>query len=78
MLVHINDAPDKPADEQIDSERLLPGEGIIDLKGMLDSLRQIGYDSFVSVETFSKELPLLAPGVVAAKTKAAVDRVLAL
>jgi len=78
VLVHINDAPAKPADEQIDSERLLPGEGIIDLKGMLDSLRQIGYDSFVSVETFSKELPLLAPGVVAAKTKAAVDRVLAL
>jgi len=76
VLVHINDAPDKPADEQIDSERLLPGEGIIDLQGMLDSLRRIGYDSFVSVETFSKELPLLPPGEVAGRTKAALDRVL--
>lgn len=76
ILVHINDAPNKPADEQIDSERLLPGEGIIDLKTMLTSLKQIGYDSFVSVETFSKELPLLPPAEVALKTKAAVDRVI--
>ncbi len=26
--VHINDAPDRPRDEQIDMERLLPGEGV--------------------------------------------------
>ncbi|MDB4867987.1 MAG: hypothetical protein JWR03_2320 [Cohnella sp.] len=77
VLVHLNDAPDKPADEQIDDQRLLPGEGIIDLKTMLNSLQQIGYDSFVSIETFSKELPLLPPAVVASMTKVAVDRVLA-
>ncbi|MEK3911582.1 sugar phosphate isomerase/epimerase [Paenibacillus sp. FSL H7-0331] len=77
VLVHINDAPDKPKDQQIDNERLLPGEGIIDLKVMLTSLQQIGYDSFISVETFSKELPLLPPVEVALKTKSAVDRVIA-
>ncbi|HTG71161.1 MAG TPA: sugar phosphate isomerase/epimerase family protein [Candidatus Udaeobacter sp.] len=76
VLVHINDAPNKAADEQIDNERLLPGEGIIDLQGMLRSLRQIGYDSFVSVETFSEELPLMHPFESAYLTKTALDRVL--
>jgi sugar phosphate isomerase/epimerase len=77
VLVHIDDAPDKPVDEQIDNERLLPGEGIIDLKTMLNSLKQIGYESYISVETFSKELPLLPPDEVAIKTMASVNRVLA-
>jgi sugar phosphate isomerase/epimerase len=40
VLVHINDAYDLPIDEHIDTQRLLPGEGIIDLKGMLGALRQ--------------------------------------
>jgi len=77
VFVHINDAPDRPIDEQIDNERLLPGEGIIDLAGMLKALRQIGYDSYVSVETFSEELPKLPPSDVTLRTKRAVDRVLA-
>lgn len=73
--VHINDAPDKPADEQIDNQRLLPGEGIIDLKGMLHALKDIGYSGYAAVETFSDELPLLGAKEAAVKTKEAVDRV---
>ncbi|MBB6730682.1 sugar phosphate isomerase/epimerase family protein [Cohnella zeiphila] len=76
VLVHLNDAPDKPADEQIDGQRLLPGEGIIDLHGMLSALKEIGYDSFVSVETFSDSLPLLGSREAAVRTKKALDRVL--
>ncbi|WP_274652093.1 sugar phosphate isomerase/epimerase family protein [Paenibacillus humicola] len=76
VLVHINDAPDKPADEQIDNQRLLPGEGIIDLPGMLSALREIGYDSYVSVETFSDSLPLLGSKEAAQRTKSALDPVL--
>jgi sugar phosphate isomerase/epimerase len=76
VLVHINDAPNKPADEQIDDQRLLPGEGIIDLSGMLTALRKIGYDSYLSIETFSDELPLLGAEQAALKTKQAVDQVL--
>lgn len=76
VLVHINDAPAKPADEQIDNQRLLPGEGVIDLSGMLTALGKIGYDSYLSVETFSDELPLLGAEKAALKTKQAVDRVL--
>lgn len=77
VLVHINDAPDKPADEQIDDQRLLPGEGIIDLRGMLIALRQVGYDSYLSVETFSDELPRLGSKEAAIRTKRAIDNVLA-
>lgn len=59
--VHINDAPDRPRDEQIDMERLLPGEGVIDLAGFLGALRQIGYEDYMGVETFSAELKALTP-----------------
>jgi len=76
VLVHINDAPDLPKDEQIDNQRLLPGEGVIDLQGMLSALQIIGYNSYVSVETFSVEIPLLGAHEAALKTKHAVDRVL--
>lgn len=54
--VHINDAPDRPRDEQIDGERLLPGEGIIDLQAFLAALDSAGYDGFMGVETFSEKL----------------------
>ncbi len=57
--VHINDAPDKPRDEQMDGERLLPGEGVIDLAAFLGALKQIGYAGPVAVETFSRTLPEL-------------------
>lgn len=77
VLVHINDAPDKPVDEQIDNQRLLPGEGVIDLNGMLDALRRIGYDSYVSAEVFSDTLPLLGPEEAAKKTKEAMERAFA-
>jgi sugar phosphate isomerase/epimerase len=76
VLVHINDAPDKPAEQQIDSERLLPGEGIIDLHGMLSALKAIGYDSYLSIETFSDTLPLLGSKAAAVQAKRALDRVL--
>ena len=77
VLVHINDAPPAPADEQIDDQRLLPGEGIIDLNGMLSALEEVGYDSYLSIETFSDSLPLLGSREAARRAKHALDRVLA-
>ncbi len=68
--VHINDAPDKPRDEQMDMERLLPGEGVIDLVGFVGALRRIGYGDYLSTETFSKELPTLPPDESAARAMA--------
>ena len=76
--VHLNDAPDKPRDEQIDMERLLPGEGIIDLKAFLTALKTVGYPDYMGIETFSKELPQLPAEEAATKAKKAADSVLAL
>ncbi len=75
--VHINDAPDKPRDEQIDGQRLLPGEGIIDLQGFLGALKAAGYADFMGVETFSDELKALPVEAAAARARAAGDNVLA-
>lgn len=74
--VHINDAPDKPRDEQMDGERLLPGEGVIDLHAFLGALKRIGYEGPVAVETFGKELPALGFDEAARRTAAAVRSVM--
>ena len=76
--VHLNDAPDKPRDEQIDMERLLPGEGIIDLQAFLTALKNVGYQDYMGLETFGSRLPALPPEEAAREAKEAADRVLAL
>lgn len=73
----MNDAPDRPRDEQVDGERLLPGQGIIDLKGSLGALRRLRYTGAVSVETFDTELRKLPMAEAARRAKAALDKVLA-
>lgn len=74
--VHINDAPDRPVAEQMDFERLLPGEGVIDLTAFLSALQRIGYSGPVSVETFSQELGKLPAEEAAVRASAAVRGVL--
>ena len=74
--VHINDAPNIARDEQIDSVRLLPGEsGVIDIKGFLQTLKALGYDGPVAVETFSDDLKALPPQEAARLAGAAVQKV---
>lgn len=54
VYVHVNDAPRGVAVEaMIDSKRCLPGAtGVIDLKGFLKALHEIGYDGPVTPEPF--------------------------
>ena len=59
--VHINDARPGPIDELLDRERLLPGDGVIDLVAFLKALKTVGYDGPVSVETFDDELEKIGP-----------------
>lgn len=75
--VHLNDAPDKPKDEQIDSQRLLPGTGIIDTRGFLGVLKRIGYRGPLSVEVFNADLKKLLLADAAKQAKTATDKVLA-
>ena len=55
--VHLNDMPDKPADlTHKDSDRVLPGEGVLDLRGIIGALEGGGYDGYFSIELFNEEL----------------------
>ncbi|MGC8785537.1 MAG: sugar phosphate isomerase/epimerase family protein [Armatimonadota bacterium] len=73
--VHINDAPNKPPKEQIDFQRLLPGEGVIDLVGFLRALKRVGYDGGIAIEVFNEDLKAMAPDEAVAKAKQAYDAV---
>jgi sugar phosphate isomerase/epimerase len=61
VVVHFDDAPDLPPDKIRDNQRLLPGEGIIDLTGFLRALDKIGYEDSLSVEVFGRGLKEMPP-----------------
>lgn len=75
--VHVNDAPDKPVAEQMDNQRLLPGEGVIDLKGFLGALKQLGYKDFLSVEVLGPRPKEFEPREAARRSLEGLNRVLA-
>lgn len=81
VYVHVNDAPlGREVDEQEDHTRDLPlATGVIDLKGFMAALREIGYDGPVVCEPFKKDLPDLPDDAARLKLVGeAMDRVLAL
>jgi sugar phosphate isomerase/epimerase len=54
---HFNDAPPQPAAYlQGDADRVMPGDGCVDLKRYVALLKQVGYDRFVSLELFREDL----------------------
>lgn len=59
--VHFDDAPNLPPDQIRDNERLLPGEGVINLVGFLQALKKIGYNDALSVEVFGRNLKSYTP-----------------
>jgi sugar phosphate isomerase/epimerase len=80
VACHLNDAPaDTPKDEQKDGIRDLPcATGVIDLKGFLGGLLQIGYDGPVCAEPFSKALRAMPPEQALTTTAAAMKKAFAL
>jgi sugar phosphate isomerase/epimerase len=52
--VHFNDAQNLPPEQIRDDHRLLPGEGVINLVGLLKALQTIGYSDALSVEVFNR------------------------
>jgi sugar phosphate isomerase/epimerase len=52
--VHFNDSPNLPPEQIHDNQRLLPGEGVINLTGFLQALQGIGYNGALSVEVFGR------------------------
>lgn len=76
VYVHINDT-DRPPAEAIDNERLLPGEGRIDLRTFLAYLAQGGYDGPLSLEILRREPPTEPPLAVAQRAYANLTRLIA-
>jgi sugar phosphate isomerase/epimerase len=55
--VHLNDMPDIPADlAHRDFDRVLPGEGVLDLPEIIAALEKSGYEGYFSIEMFSAKL----------------------
>jgi sugar phosphate isomerase/epimerase len=59
--VHFDDAPNLPPEQIRDNERLMPGEGVINLVGFLQALKTIGYTDALSVEVFGRGLKTMTP-----------------
>jgi len=55
-ISHFNDTPDTPPrEEQHDHNRVMPGEGHLDLARYCALLREIGYDGWLSLELFNEQ-----------------------
>lgn len=72
--VHINDAYDIPPENLLDNNRLHPGEGVIDLLGIIDSLRHIGYNGVVAQEVLTPESPQESAEQLLIRSKAGFDK----
>jgi 2-keto-myo-inositol isomerase len=56
-ISHFNDSPAEPAASvQEDSDRVMPGDGVVDLKFYCDQLASIGYNGYLSLELFREDL----------------------
>ncbi len=56
-ICHFDDAPaDPPPPDQHDPDRVMPGDGIIDLNRFVSLLMQVGYDRWISLELFREDL----------------------
>jgi 2-keto-myo-inositol isomerase len=76
FVVHINDSEDLPKRELQDSHRLYPGEGVIPLREIFVSLKEIQYDGPVSIEMFRPEYWSQPPEEVAKKGIEAIRKFL--
>jgi 2-keto-myo-inositol isomerase len=75
-LVHLNDAPAKPPREIEDADRVLPGEGVINLKALIRELRAGKYGGPWSLETFNPDYWAQDPEDIARRGYAAIDALL--
>lgn len=62
-VVHVQlaDAPDLAPEKILDNERLMPGEGVVNLTGFLQALKKIGYADGISPEVFGRGLKDMPP-----------------
>ena len=76
-VFHMNDYPEnKPREEQVDADRVYPGDGIAPMHQILTDLKNMGGEKILSLELFNRayweEDPLLVAGTGLAKMKSLV------
>jgi sugar phosphate isomerase/epimerase len=79
-ILQLDDAALEPADDllvETMTARLLPGEGVADIQGLLDALDEMGASPLVVSEVFSTSLSALEPAENARRQYAAVQAVFA-
>lgn len=59
--VHVSDAAAQPPADVRDNQRLMPGEGVIDLRGFFQALKKIGYTDGVSPEPLGRVSADMSP-----------------
>jgi 2-keto-myo-inositol isomerase len=75
--VQVSDVSGMPRELAGDRDRILPGEGDFQIAPILDHLRGLGYDGFVSLELLNPQLWQIPAGRVADLGFQAVQRLLA-
>jgi 4-hydroxyphenylpyruvate dioxygenase len=75
-FVQLSDVIGIPRELAGDGDRILPGEGDFQLKPIVEHLRTIGYDGWVSLELFNAMLWQLKPAQVAELGLASLERLL--
>jgi sugar phosphate isomerase/epimerase len=61
-----------PPEQIHDNQRLLPGEGVINLTGFLQALHRIQYDDALSVEVFGRTKDMTPEAAAKAGLKSAL------
>ena len=56
FLVHLDDMEDVPREIIKDSHRVIPGEGVLPVKKIIDLLQKKGYTGYYSLELFNETL----------------------
>ena len=74
--VQVCDVAGVPRELMTDSDRIFPGEGDFDLAPLVNRLREIGYDGFVSLELMNPNLWKAKPSQVAELGMTALTRLL--
>jgi sugar phosphate isomerase/epimerase len=54
-VLHFNDYPALPRNSITDAERVYPGDGVAPLKAILQDLKAIGFQGFLSLELFNRD-----------------------
>ena len=77
MHMHFEDTPREPVRELLEQRhRVLPGDGIAPLRKIVETVKKKKYAGPLSVELFDPSFQQMEPQQLAAKVKAAVERVL--